>query len=52
MSHIDQRIKEAEKLGFEKIILSKYNKGITQKDYKIELVLCGKISEVVKELLT
>ena len=52
VSHIDQRIKEAEKLGFEKIILSKYNKGITQKDYKIELVLCGKISEVVKELLT
>lgn len=50
VSRIDQRIKEAEKLGFEKIILSKYNKGIKQKDYKIELVLCGKITEVVKEL--
>ena len=50
VSRIDQRIKEAEKLGFEMIILSKYNKGIKQKDYKIELVLCGKITEVVKEL--
>lgn len=50
VNRVDQRILEAEKLGFQKIILSKYNKGITQKDYKIELVLCGKLSEVIKEL--
>jgi DNA repair protein RadA/Sms len=52
VNRVDQRIYEAEKLGFEKIILSKYNKGISQKDFKIELVLCGKLHEVVKELFS
>lgn len=50
VNRIDQRIYEAEKLGFEKIIISKYNKGIQQKDYKIELVQCAKMEEVVKAL--
>ena len=50
VNRIDQRIYEAEKLGFDKIIISKYNKGLNQRDFKIELVPCGKIAEVVKEL--
>ncbi len=50
VNRIDQRIHEAEKLGFEKIIISKYNKGINQKGFSIELVMCGKITEVVKAL--
>jgi DNA repair protein RadA/Sms len=50
VNRIDQRILEAEKLGFEKIIISRYNKGIDPKNYKIELVQCGKITEVVKAL--
>lgn len=50
VNRVDQRIHEAEKLGFEKFILSKYNKGINQKDYKIELIQCGTIVEVVKAL--
>jgi len=50
VNRVDQRIHEAEKLGFKRIIISKYNKGIEQKDYKIELVQCGKIAEVVKAL--
>jgi len=50
VNRIDQRIHEAEKLGFDKIIISKYNKGIKQKDFKIELIQCAKITEVVKEL--
>jgi DNA repair protein RadA/Sms len=50
VNRIDQRIYEAEKLGFEKIIISKYNKGINQKDFKIELVQCGKLDEVVRAL--
>lgn len=52
VNRIDQRIYEAEKLGFEKIIISRYNKGISQKDFKIELVQCGKLDEVVKALFT
>ncbi len=50
VNRIDQRVQEAQKLGFEKIIVSKYNKGLDQKDYSIELVKCGKITEVVKAL--
>jgi len=50
VNRIDQRIHEAQKLGFEKIIVSKYNKGINQKDYTIELIQCGTITEVVKAL--
>jgi DNA repair protein RadA/Sms len=50
VNRIDQRIHEAEKLGFEKIVVSKYNKGISQKNYNIELVACGTIVEVVKAL--
>ena len=52
VNRIDQRIYEAEKLGFEKIIISKYNKGIHQKNFKIELVQCGKMEEVVRALFT
>lgn len=50
VNRIDQRIHEAEKLGFKKIIISKYNKGIDQKDFKIEVLKCAKITEVVKAL--
>ena len=50
VNRIDQRIHEAEKLGFDKIIISKYNKGIDQKNFEIELIMCGKITEVVKAL--
>lgn len=50
VNRIDQRIREAEKLGFEKVIISKYNKGINQRDFTIELVTCGKITEVLKAL--
>lgn len=52
VNRIDQRIYEAEKLGFDKIIISKYNKGIDQKNFTIELVLCGKITEVVQALFS
>ncbi|MES2556728.1 MAG: DNA repair protein RadA [Bacteroidota bacterium] len=50
VNRIDQRIREAEKLGFEKIIVSAYNKGLDQTNYKIELVQCTRIDEVVRAL--
>ena len=52
VNRVDQRIYEAQKLGFNKIIISKYNKGIEQKNFKIELIQCSKITEVVKALFT
>ena len=50
VNRIEQRISEAEKLGFDKIIISTFNKGISQKNHKIELVMCARIDEVLKAL--
>ena len=49
VNRIEQRIIEAEKLGFDKIILSKFNK-ISQKSFKIEIIKVSKIEEVVRIL--
>jgi DNA repair protein RadA/Sms len=43
---VEQRIFEAEKLGYDTIVVSKYNKGLKISDYKIEVVQVGKIEEV------
>lgn len=51
VNKIDQRIAEAEKLGFEKIIVSKYNQSIRQlKKYNIEVVAMGRVEEVYQYL--
>lgn len=52
VNRIEQRIYEAEKLGFQRIILSSQNKGIDKLRDKlnIEVVTCSKIQEVVKAL--
>jgi len=50
ISHIDQRIAEAEKLGFEKVFISKYNKKGLGTDYKISIVFVSKIEEVFGHL--
>ena len=49
VNRIDQRIAEAEKLGYNKIVISKYNK-LDSKNFKIKIVKCGKIEEVFKLL--
>jgi DNA repair protein RadA/Sms len=49
VNRIDQRISEAEKLGFSTIIVSKFNKIATKK-YKIKVVLVSKIEEVFNAL--
>lgn len=51
VNRIDQRIAEAEKLGFEKIIVSKYNqRGLDKKKFNIEVVTMGRVEEVYKYL--
>ena len=51
VNRIDQRIAEAEKLGFEKIILSKYNqKGLSRQKFGIEVITMGRVEEVYKYL--
>jgi DNA repair protein RadA/Sms len=49
VNRIDQRIQEAEKLGFTSILVSKHNK-ISLKNTKINIVLVSKIEDVVSEL--
>ncbi len=47
VNRIDQRISEAEKLGFEHIFISKYNKkGLDLKSHHIKITMVGKIEEV------
>jgi DNA repair protein RadA/Sms len=51
VNRIEQRIAEAQKLGFEKIIVSKYNtKGLGKNKFKIEVVALGKVEELYQYL--
>lgn len=51
VSRIEQRITEAEKLGFNKIVLSKFNK-ITRTDFEIEIIRVSKIEQIVFQLFS
>lgn len=51
VAKIDQRISEADKLGFKKIYISKYNsKGLDQSKYKIEIVKVSRVEGVFRSL--
>jgi DNA repair protein RadA/Sms len=58
VNRIEQRIAEAEKLGFQKIFISKYNKAqvpsgtrtVKQQKWKIEIISVGRVDEVYKQL--
>lgn len=51
VNRINQRIAEAEKLGFKRIFISKYNlKGVEAAKQKIEVVAIGKIEELMRKL--
>ena len=49
INRVEQRILEAEKLGFEKIYISKFNK-ISKQNFEIEIVLISKIEELFQNL--
>jgi DNA repair protein RadA/Sms len=51
VSRIEQRIAEAEKLGFQHIILPTYNlKGVNPHKFKIELHPVKKVEEALRDL--
>jgi DNA repair protein RadA/Sms len=51
VARIEQRIAEAEKLGFSHIIIPKYNlSGLSRKKFKIELVPVRKVEEALRAL--
>jgi DNA repair protein RadA/Sms len=50
VSRIEQRIAEAEKLGFDKIFISRYNAKLPKDKFSIKIVTVGKISEIYGDL--
>lgn len=53
VNRMEQRIAEADRLGFEKIFISRINrKGIDLAKYKIEVVTSGRIDEMYRQLNT
>jgi DNA repair protein RadA/Sms len=51
VSRIEQRITEAEKLGFATIFISRYNKkGLNPSKFKIGIKFAGKVEEIFKHL--
>ncbi len=53
INRVDQRISEAEKLGFERIFISKYNlKGIDPKRYSIRIIPIKKIADLHNHLFS
>jgi len=49
VNRVEQRIAEAEKLGYKQIVISKYN-NLNSKDFKIKISKFGKIEEVFRLL--
>ncbi len=51
VNRIEQRIAEAEKLGFEKMIISRYNqKGLSKMNTRIEILPVGRVEDVYRIL--
>ncbi len=51
VNRVEQRIAEAEKLGFEKIVVSKYNaKSLDKLKSKIEIIALGKVEQLYQLL--
>lgn len=52
VSRIEQRIREASKMGFTKIYISKYHRNIVTKGLNIEVIQVGKIENLVRSLFS
>jgi DNA repair protein RadA/Sms len=51
VNRVEQRIAEAEKLGFEKIFISPFNKkSLNKSQFKIEVVAVAKVDELYRLL--
>lgn len=52
VSRVEQRISEAEKLGFKRIYIPAHNKSFDIKKYKIEIVKSARVEEVFKNIFS
>ncbi len=51
VARVDQRISEADKLGFKKIYISKFNlKGLDESKYKIHIIKVSRVEELFRSL--
>jgi DNA repair protein RadA/Sms len=50
VTRIEQRVSEAEKLGFKSIIVPKYNRGVSFENFDIKVVQAAKIEEAFRFL--
>ena len=53
VSRIEQRIQEADRLGFEQIFISKYNtKGLNRSNYKLDIQTVVKIEDILETVFS
>ena len=52
VSRVEQRIREASKMGFRKIYVSKFHKNLTTKGSEIEIIPVGKVENLVRSLFS
>ncbi|MFY7861867.1 MAG: DNA repair protein RadA [Chitinophagales bacterium] len=50
VNRIEQRIAEAEKLGFKRVFISKYNNKIPTKQFQIEIVSLTKVTDLISRI--
>jgi DNA repair protein RadA/Sms len=50
VNHIEQRIREAEKIGFQKIVVSGYNKLQSLRNTKIKVIKANKVEQAIRSL--
>lgn len=50
INRVDQRLAEANRLGFKKMYLSKTNKGVDPKNYEMELIMVGSVYDLYHSL--
>jgi DNA repair protein RadA/Sms len=52
VGRIEQRIAEAEKIGFQKIFIPAHNKSFNHSKFKIEIVKASRVEEVFKKIFS
>ena len=50
VSRVDQRVSEADKLGFDKIFISKFNQKFDAKKFKIEVITISRVQQLMEAL--
>ena len=50
VNRIDQRISEADKLGFEKIYISKFNQKLDTQKFGIKIITISRVQQLMEEL--